>query len=407
MMHALAIARAIEAGETTPEAALARCAEAADEHGDLHVYAYRARASKAASGPLRGIGLGVKDIFDTRDMPTGHGSPIYEGHRPPRDAALVAMARAAGATVTGKTVTTEFAWFTPGPTRNPRDTAHTPGGSSSGSAAGVAAGLFPAALGSQTGGSVVRPAAFCGVAGYKPSFRLLPTVGMGCFSWSLDTAGLFAATVPDVAFVAAAVTGRDLTVEDIPPPRIGIVRSGVDDRASGEMLDAWDRAARLAERAGARVCNLRLPETVEAARAAHDVVQGYEAARALLHERDHHADRLSDELLTYLDRAAEIGAAEYDDARGRANRARKALREVFGENDVLLAPAAPGAAPKGLASTGDSVFNRLWTLLGVPCVSVTAAFEGPLPIGLQVIAPFGRDRECLAAAAWIEKVVTP
>ena len=406
-MRALAIARAIEAGETSPAAAVAACQRAAVERADLHVYAHDPQALQAtASGPLRGIGLGVKDIFDTFDMPTAHGSAIYEGHRPAADAALVAMARAAGATVTGKTVTTEFAWFSPGPTVNPHDPAHTPGGSSSGSAAGVAGGLFPAAFGSQTGGSIIRPAAFCGVAGYKPSFRLLPTVGMKCFSWSLDTAGLFAATVPDVAFVASALTGRDLMVREVGPPRIGILRSGVDESASGAMLDVWDRAARLAERAGADVRQVTLPEVIDSARAAHGTIQGHEAAMALLHERHHHADRLTHDLRSYLVEASRIEPAAYDDARRRANRARKAMHDLFAGFDVLLAPAAPGAAPKGLASTGDSVFNRLWTLMGVPCVAVRAGAEGRLPLGLQVIAPFGRGRDCLAAAAWLEKILS-
>lgn len=409
MMNALAIARAVDAGDTAPAAALAECRRMATEHADLHVYAHEAEVLNVGTGPLRGIGLGVKDIFDTFDMPTVQGSPIYAGHRPARDAALVAMARAAGASITGKTVTTEFAWFTPlhigGATVNPHDPAHTPGGSSSGSAAGVAAGLFPAALGSQTGGSIIRPAAFCGVAGYKPSFRLLPTVGMGCFSWSLDTAGLFAATVPDVAFVAAAITGRDLMVGGDAVPRIGMVRSAVDDRASDAMLDAWRHAARLAERAGASVHDVTLPKVIEDARSAHAGVQGYEAAQALLHERRHHRDALSDALRTYLDEAADIEPGTYDDARRRANRARKATRDLFDGVDVLLAPSAPGAAPRGLVSTGDSVFNRLWTLLGGPCVNVTAGWAGVLPLGLQVIAPFGRDRECLAAAAWLEKVL--
>ena len=408
MMRAFAIARAIEDGETTPAAAIGACQRAAVERTDLRVYAHDPQTLEAApAGPLRGIGMGVKDIFDTFDMPTAHGSPIYKGHQPPRDAALVAMVRQAGGTVTGKTVTTEFAWFTPGATRNPHDPAHTPGGSSSGSAAGVAAGMFPAALGSQTGGSVIRPAAFCGVTGYKPSFRLLPTVGMGCFSWSLDTAGLFAASVQDVAFVAAAITGRDLATEGSPPPRIAILRSSIDEHASPAMLDAWDRAARLCERKGAQVRYLTLPHEIDAARFAHDAVQRYEAPRALAHERRCHAARLSDRLRDYLDDAAGVEAASYDDARRQANRARKAMHEVFAQCDVALVPAAPGAAPKGLSSTGDSVFNRLWTLMGVPCVSVTAGRDGTLPLGLQVLAPFGRDRECLAAAAWIEKAVGP
>ena len=406
MMRAKDIARRIENGETTPAHALAACQEAMAGGQHLHVFAHEAPAmAAAASGPLRGVGLGVKDIFDTHDMPTSHGSPIYEGHVPKADAALVAMARTAGATIVGKTVTTEFAWFHPGATVNPHDPAHTPGGSSSGSAAGVAAGLFPAALGSQTGGSVIRPASFCGVVGFKPSFRLLPTIGMKCFSWSLDTAGLFAATVDDVAFAAAALTRRDLESSESSAPRIGLVRSSIDGEADRAMHEAWERVARQAERAGATLRDAHLPKLVDDARHAHPTVQDFEAAQALHHERRHHAELLSPVLRAHLDRAATIEPSAYDAARRTANRARKAAHDLFADVDVLLCPSAPGPAPKGLASTGDSVFNRLWTLLGVPCVNVPAGHDGALPLGLQVIAPFGRDREALAAAAWLEGVI--
>ena len=234
MLSALDLARRIEAGALTPRAVVEMCAEAiAAREGEigaftaLDIEAARRTADGLAALPLRGLPVGMKDIFDTADFPTAYGSPIYAGHRPKSDAAMVMAVRRAGGVILGKTVTTEFASLQPAGTRNPRNPAHTPGGSSSGSAAAIAAGMLPIAFGSQTGGSVIRPAAYCGVAGYKPSFRLLPTVGMKTFSWSLDTVGMFGAGVEDVAFAAAATTGRDLRIDGATfnAPTIALVRT--------------------------------------------------------------------------------------------------------------------------------------------------------------------------------------
>ena len=255
MLSALELARRIEAGALSPRAVVELCAEAIATHEneigafaalDLDAARQRAEQQQLALLPLRGLPVGIKDIFDTADLPTAYGSPIYAGHRPKADAAMVMLIRRAGGLVLGKTVTTEFASLEPARTRNPRNPAHTPGGSSSGSAAAVAAGMLPLALGSQTGGSVIRPAAFCGVAGFKPSYRLLPTVGMKCFSWSLDTVGLFGASVPDVAFAAAAMSGRDLRVDGRPPQRRRSSRSCAPILAGRERGDAEGRRARRA-----------------------------------------------------------------------------------------------------------------------------------------------------------------
>ena len=247
MLSALELARRIEAGALSPRAVVELCAEAVATHEseigafaalELDAARRRVEQQQLALLPLRGLPVGIKDIFDTADLPTAYGSAIYAGHRPKADAAMVMLIRRAGGLVLGKTVTTEFASLEPAGTRNPRNPAHTPGGSSSGSAAAVAAGMVPLALGSQTGGSVIRPAAFCGVAGFKPSYRLLPTVGMKCFSWSLDTVGLFGASVPDVAFAAAAMSGRDLRVDGRPPqaaPVVALVRTPFWQDASAAM----------------------------------------------------------------------------------------------------------------------------------------------------------------------------
>jgi Asp-tRNA(Asn)/Glu-tRNA(Gln) amidotransferase A subunit family amidase len=414
MLSALDLARRIEAGALTPRAVVEMCAEAIaareSEIGAftaLDIEGARSTADGLASMPLRGLPVGMKDIFDTVDFPTAYGSSIYAGHRPKSDAATVMAVRRAGGVILGKTVTTEFASLEPAGTRNPRNPAHTPGGSSSGSAAAVAAGMLPLALGSQTGGSVIRPAAFCGVAGFKPSYRLLPTVGMKCFSWSLDTVGLFAKGVADAAFAAAAITGRDLRVDERSRavPIIAIARAHWD-KASPAMQDAIERAARAAEKSGAKIRELELPPIFAEATDAHRTIADYEAFRALAFEYDRHRDRLGSVLRRQLDEAAAIDTDAYDDARRTTRRARKALLDHLADGEVVLAPSATGAAPHGLGSTGDPTFNRLWTLLGTPCVNVPGVSDqAGLPLGLQVVARFGRDRFALAAAAFLEQAI--
>src|SRR5262245_30393127 len=412
MLSALELARQIETGALTPRAVVDLCADAiAKREAEigafvaLDIEAARARADDCAALPLRGLPVGVKDIYDTADFPTEYGSAIYAGHRPKADAAIVALVRRAGGVLIGKTVTTEFAGLQPGRTRNPHNLAHTPGGSSSGSAAAVAAGMVPIALGSQTGGSVIRPAAYCGVAAFKPSFRLLPTVGMKCFSWSLDTIGLFAATVADAAFAAAAISGRDLRIDGMQPaaPRIALVRTQSWPEASTDMQSALERAARIAQAKGAKVREIDLPPMVEAATQAHGTIQDHEAYRALADEIDRHRDRLGPILRAQLDKAAAITPAAYDEARRLARQARRAFVDFMEGADVILTPSAPGAAPHGLGSTGKPTFNRLWTLLGAPCVNVPGLVDSTgLPLGVQIVGRFARDRLTLEAAAFLQ-----
>jgi Asp-tRNA(Asn)/Glu-tRNA(Gln) amidotransferase A subunit family amidase len=417
MLSALGLASAIEAGELTPARALDLCADAiAKRESEVGAFVTLdlegARAAAERPGlkdkPLRGLPVALKDIFDSADMPTEYGSPIYAGHRPKADASLVAMIRRNGGTLIGKTVTTEFAHTDPGKTRNPHNPAHTPGGSSSGSAAGVAAGFFPVATGTQTGGSVIRPASFCGVAGFKPSYRLLPSVGMKCVSWHLDTAGLFAASVADVAFAAAAISDRDLRVDKIPPssPRIGVLRAQPWPAASADMLAALDKVARAASAANARVRDIKLPAVLAAAFRAHATIQAYEAARSLASEYERHRDKLAKGVLELVEQGFAIKADAYDDARRTASQARGALADLMADVDVILSPSAPGAAPKGLGSTGSSTFNRLWTLMGPPCVNVPGMADAAgLPLGIQVIGRFGQDRAALEAALFVESLV--
>jgi Asp-tRNA(Asn)/Glu-tRNA(Gln) amidotransferase A subunit family amidase len=412
-VSALALARSIADGRSSAGAEIERSIAAIEAHdGRLAAFATLgfdlARAATSAMGPLAGLTLGVKDIFDTADMPTEMGSTIYALNQPRADAPVVSMARQAGAALVGKTVTTEFAFLNPAATRNPRAPSHTPGGSSSGSAAAVAAGLVPLAFGTQTAGSTIRPAAYCGIAGFKPSFRLLPTVGVKCFSWSLDTIGLFGAGVADVAYFAAALTGRDLRVDgrDSGAPRIGFVRTHLWHEATAEMRLAVEHAARRAEAAGARIIDIGLPEILADAFAAHPIIQNHQAAQALAWEFANHRESLSPILIEALEHGRSLSNDDYDRARRTARQARLALKEVFADIDAILTASATGAAPEGLQSTGSAIFNRLWTLMGTPAINVPGlSGQGGLPLGLQIIAPFGRDRACLEAAAFLESAL--
>ena len=411
MISLLDLRRRIEAGALSPNDALreslSTIAQADSEIGAF--VAVDAGVRPGGAGPLQGIAVAVKDIMDTADLPTEYGSPIYSGWRPKADSSIVALLRRAGGSVIGKAATTPFAFLDPAGTRNPHNTAHTPGGSSSGSAAAVAAGMVPLAFGTQTGGSMIRPASYCGVAAIKPSFRILPTVGTKTYSWSLDTPGLFAATIADVAYALAALTGRDeMRIDQRAPevPKIGLVLQDFAGDPEDASRVALERAVSAAFRAGATVVDLSLPDPVSAAFLEHPTIQDFEVRQALSWEYDHHRDALPPILRESLDAAQAITPAQYDAARRITNRARIALRDVFSDCDVLLTYAAPGAAPKGLSSTGNSRFNRLWTLMGNPCVSVPGLYdEAGLPVGIQVIAAFGADDKALAAAAFLEKAI--
>jgi Asp-tRNA(Asn)/Glu-tRNA(Gln) amidotransferase A subunit family amidase len=416
MLQALDLARRIDAGELSPADVVDLCAKAIDAR-ETQVCAFaaldvarartKARDAGLAARPLRGLPVGVKDIFDTVDFPTEFGTPIYRGNQPRADAALVALIRRAGGILLGKMVTTEFAFLNPSRTHNPHDVTRSPGGSSAGSAASVAAGMLPITVGTQTGGSVIRPASYCGVAAFKPSYRLLPTAGIKPFAVYLDTAGLFAARVVDVAFAAAAITGRDLRVDQaaLAAPRIAIARTNVWGEASPAMQGALESAARIAQAAGARVSEPAWPELLTDAFHAHAIIQDYEAYRTLAFEYDNHRDALSPILRGMLDKAAEITPDAYDAARRTTKRARQALADFVGEIDVLLTPSAPSAAP-GPDTTGPAIFNRLWTLMGTPCVNVPGLDDASgMPLGVQIVGRFGRDREALLAARFLEEAI--
>jgi Asp-tRNA(Asn)/Glu-tRNA(Gln) amidotransferase A subunit family amidase len=406
----------LERGEVSAEQLARACLERiAEREPVVHAFAHlepgralagaRALDGAAARGPLHGLPVGVKDIIDTFDYPTEHGSPIYAGNRPVADAPCVALARAAGALVLGKTVTTEFATFPPGPTANPHNPAHTPGGSSSGSAAAVADRMLPLAFGTQTGGSIIRPAAFCGVVGYKPSFGLLPRVGVKAISDSLDTVGVFARSVEDAALFAAALSGREaLRIPgELKAPTLGLCLTPQWPAARPEMQKLFDDVGAHLARSGARLERIVLPPEFDALAELHGTIWDFEIARCLADEYLRHRDRIREPLRSQLARGWSAGAPAYDAAQRAVRACRHRLADAMHDCDALIAPAAPGEAPAGLASTGDSVFNRMWTLLHAPCVGVPVR-RGPLglPLGVQVVGRIGEDARTLACAHWIQ-----
>lgn len=357
------------------------------------------------AGPLAGVTFGIKDVIDTVDLPTGYGSALYAGTRPPWDAPCVTRARALGGIVMGKTVSTEFAMSSPGQTRNPHDRGHTPGGSSSGSAAAVAAGMVQVAYGTQTAGSLIRPASFCGVVAYKPSFGLLNRTGIKVLAENLDTLGVITRDVRDAAFVTAALAEKpELAIEGRAiPPRIGRFRTSRWAEAGEATRTALDRTAAALAAAGARVVDVPVPDWFDELYPMHDAVMGWETARSLAYEYRVMAERISPVTRAFLDQLARATRGQYEAALAACERRRQWLDELLADCDALLAPAAPGEAPAGLASTGDPVFNKPWTLLHGPCVAVPAGL-GPnaLPVGVQLVGRLGDDAGLLNAAAFTE-----
>ncbi len=414
---ALAAARAIDDGTLTCEALIRACLERIEEReGELHAWSYvaaeaalaqaRALDRHSGGGPLKGIPIGVKDIIDTDDMPTSYGSQIYAGHRPARDASCVALARSAGAIILGKTVTTEFAYYSPGPTGNPHNPAHTPGGSSSGSAAAVAAGMVPLAFGTQTAGSVIRPAAFCGCVGYKPSFGLLDLTGIRPIAASLDTLGVLAGTVSDAAFLVSILAGRPTLRVEAVRPRIGFCRPPDWAVAEPAMQARMEDVADLLRRAGSPMTELQLPPLFEQLGEAQKTIMAFEAARSNHPEIRSHANSVSQQMHSLVETGMSINAGRYDAAKGQSAAGLAAIKEVMADIDVLLTLAAPGAAPAGLSATGDPVFNRIWTLLGLPCIGLPCGKDRQgLPLAVQLVGRPMADQQLLASATWIEQAL--
>lgn len=388
-----------------PEHAL-RQARAADGH----------RRGGADPGPLHGLPVGVKDIFDTREWPTGCGTPLMAGRQPRSDAHVVSLLKAAGAVIMGKTVTTEFALYSPGETTNPHDARRTPGGSSSGSAAAVAMGMVPLAIGSQTNGSVIRPAAYCGVAGYKPTFGLISRAGALALSRPLDTVGVFARTLEDAALLAEPLIGYDerdpdtvlraapglrAAVASDPPvaPQFAFVRSPVWERADDDARTGFEA---LAERLGDACDLVDLPEPFERALDCHRTLMCADVAKSLAGLYERGKDRLSGGLRAMIEEGRSVPAVDYNRALDFAAVLEAGLERLFERYDAIVTPATGGQAPLGLESTGSPAFCTTWTLTGVPAVSVPllGGADG-MPIGVQVVGRRHDDARLLRTARWL------
>ena len=407
-------AAAIDAGRLTSENLVRDCLDRiAERDSQVKAWVYldpalaiaQAKAADATTGGLlRGIPIGVKDIIDTYDMPTGHNSPIFEGKVPFGDAACVALCRTANGVILGKTVTTEFANRHPGPTTNPHNPAHTPGGSSSGSAAAVADGHVPLAFGTQTGGSVIRPAAYCGVVGYKPTFNDFSRTGIKMQCHSLDTLGLMARTLDDIALFRGAV----LKLPPVPidrsmaRPRIGFCRTPIWGDTSADTKALLEATAKTLAAKGASVVDVAFAPQFSDILDDHGAISGWESARNYADERLRNPDKVSPALTAVLTRGLGVSLERYVAAQRKSVAFKAHIDSLFDTVVVLLCPSAPGEAPAGIEATGDPRFNSIWTLAGTPCVTLPAGTgDNGLPLGIQLVGLRHADDRLLSTAAWV------
>ena len=414
-LTATEIVAAVGAGRITCEAVVRACLDRiAERESKVHAWAHldpdaaltaaRAFDQRGGGGPLAGVPFGVKDIIDTHDLPTEWGTPIHKGRRPERDAACVALSRRAGGVLLGKTVTTEFANLHPGPTRNPHDPTRTPAGSSSGSAAAVADFMVPIAIGTQTTGSTIRPASFCGVFGYRPTWGEHRLHGVMEASGSLDTLGVLARSVEDIALYRDVLLGiPPVPITELTrPPRIGLCRTHVWDQLEPETRELVERGAQTLARAGADVSDVALPSGCEQLNDAHRTISSFEFARTFTFEIEHHWNEISDTLRGgRLKDGIEGNFERYIQAKGIAAECQRKIDAVFDDVDVLLTAAAFGEAPVGMAAFAGVPLFQIWTTLHVPVMTVPA-FKGPnsLPIGAQFVARRHEDRKLFACAHW-------
>ena len=380
----------------------------------------QAQREGRALGPLHGVPVGVKDIFDTRDMPTEDGTMLHAGRNPDEDATAVVRLREAGAVILGKTVTTELAVYAPGKTRNPHDPERTPGGSSSGSAAAVAAGMVPLALGTQTNGSVIRPAAFCGVYGYKPTFGLISRHRVLQQSRPLDQVGVFARTIADTALIAEQIMAFDeqdpdtqlrarpvlikTSAEDPPvEPRLAFVRTPMWDQADEDTREALTE---LAAYLGEKVGEATLPDIFNDAVRLHRTIMEADLARSFEREYRSGRDKLSSILQEMIERGQKVSAVEYNNAVSQIPVFNRALDPIFEWHDAILTPAATGEAPVGLESTGSPIFCTIWTLCGMPAITLPI-LQGShgMPMGVQLVGRRGDDARLLRTARWLVNLV--
>lgn len=416
-MSAVALRDEIAAGELTATALVERCIARIDAR-EAEVQAWiwfqpdyalaQARALDEAFakggvvGPLHGLPVGLKDVIDTGDAPTGNGCPVDDGRQPDKDARLVTMLRDAGAIIMGKTVSTELAFMHAGKTRNPHNPAHTPGGSSSGSCAAVGDGMIPLAVGTQTGGSVIRPSSFCGITGFKPTLNAIPRAGVTLQSHTLDTVGVFGETPADTALIASALFQDDKLDAELAPitsSRFALLHPPGWDEATDDLHAAF---ARVEAALGGRVVRAELPPAFNDAANQRAIVNFAEMAHHYDRYRKAGLDRLGPETQKAMADGAATPATDYIAALATGQAMKSGLRDVFETADFLICPAATGPAPEGLEFTGDSIFNGLWTFCGTPAVTVPIEVaENGLPIGVQIVAAKGRDADLLRVAQWL------
>ena len=423
-------ASALAAGTLTSEELVQSCLDRiAERDADVLAFAHfdadlvraeakaadAARKRGAAMGPLAGVPVAIKDIVDTADYPTENGTPVFAGRQPDQDASVVAQLKAAGAIIFGKTVTTELAFFGPGKTKNPRDPSRTPGGSSSGSAAAVADFQVPMALGTQTAGSLIRPASYCGVIGFKPTFGAVSRVGVLAQSEPLDTIGGYARSVGDIALMMQAISGFDAADPDmaqgatfssepltnpVRPPRIAFIKSPAWPQA--------DAAAKLAIEAFAgsfgalaEIVEVELPADFDGSLRLQQIVQFSDIARNYGPIADGNPDRVSGKLKEIIAEGRSFSKADYTAARADREPLYESLQPVLNDYDAILTPSAPGVALEGLGATGSPMFNALWTYLGMPCISLPLLDIDGLPLGVQLVGARNRDRDLLVIAKWM------
>jgi len=430
-MSAADAARAVRVGAASSEELVAAClARIREVDGAIEAWAHldpehalaqarrldEIRRAGEATGPLHGVPVAIKDIIDTADLPTECGSRIHAGRAPAHDATVVTMLRAAGAVILGKTVTTEFALYTPGKTRNPHDASRTPGGSSSGSAAAVAAGMVPLALGTQTNGSVIRPAAFCGVYGFKPTHGLIPRGGILRLSRTLDHVGVFARTLDDVGLACEQLIGfdpadpdtrararipfREIAAAEPPlPPLLAWVEPPGWERAEPQMREAFDEVR---DALGDRVITVPLGESAGRALAIHRTILDAELAFNLAADHERGAAAMSAALREQIERGQRVTAFDYQQAVSRIAAINQGFDEIFERCDAIVTAAAPGVAPAGLETTGDPSYCTLWSLAGMPALSMPLMKgEAGLPIGVQLVGRRDSDARLLRTARWL------
>ncbi len=422
--QAVDIVAAIDGGLASPESVMEECLERiAQREPSVKAWAWHdAAGSRRAAGalkprtaaqPLYGVPVGIKDIIDTADMPTSYGSALYEGHRPVADAAVVSRLRDAGAIVMGKTTTAEFAYVHPAATCNPYDLEHTPGGSSSGSAAAVADGMVPVALGSQTGGSTIRPSAYCGVVGFKPSFAAVPMNGIRPLAPSMDTIGIHARSVADVALVYSVLAGQQMGAGHPGASRreplcIGLYPGPHADEADEDARKALELAARRMRIKGMTLRPAELPLDLFAGlSAANRTIMAYEGARVAEDDFRRGRDLLGPSTLALIEAGRSINDADYNSARELAAICRRTFAEAMLHFDLLLSLSAPGEAPLQREGTGSSIFNRAWTTIGAPCLALPLGYgkSGVLPLGIQLIGGCGGDQALLDSALLVEEAL--